>query len=75
MRILNRLIRNLSKTSFPFGIKTSNPDKFSLGVKINNRDLESGNLDYDSVVFPCKVFCPNKRLKIKTLGKLNKDKS
>lgn len=54
---------------------TSNLNKFNLGVKVNNQDLESGNLNYDSLVIPSKVFCPSKKLKIKTIGKLNRNKS
>jgi mRNA interferase MazF len=54
---------------------TSNPNKFNLGIEINNKDLENGHLDYNSAIVPCKVFCPNKKLNIKILGKLNKEKS
>jgi mRNA interferase MazF len=54
---------------------TSNPNKFNFGIKIENKDLEMGHLNFDSAVIPCKVFCPNKNLKIKNIGKLNKIKS
>lgn len=45
------------------------------GIFINNHDLDEGNLMFDSVVVPCKIFNPTKRRIIKKIGKLNKNKS
>jgi mRNA interferase MazF len=54
---------------------TSNPRNYAGCVPINNSDLESGYLKYESQIKPTKVFTLNKNLIIKFLAKLNTEKS
>ena len=54
---------------------TSNPENFRRGIKILDKDLDSGSLNYDSAVIPCKLFTPNKSLVLKNLGILGTGKS
>lgn len=54
---------------------TSNPRNYAGCVPINNADLESGYLKYESQIKPTKIFTLNKNLIIKSLAKLNTEKS
>lgn len=54
---------------------TSNPERFGDGIQIDNRDLDSGHLDFDSVIIPCKVFTIHKRIIIKNKGRLKIERS
>ena len=53
---------------------TSNPNVKD-GIKIVNKDMESGTLEFDSFVKPYKLFTAEKSIIYKTLGKLGKKKS
>ncbi|MCX6816104.1 MAG: type II toxin-antitoxin system PemK/MazF family toxin [Candidatus Aenigmarchaeota archaeon] len=52
---------------------TSNP-KTENAIKITNKDMETGHLDFDSFVKPQRMFTVSKTIIYKTLGKLNKNK-
>jgi mRNA interferase MazF len=54
---------------------TSIPRNYAGCVPINNSDLESGYLKYESQIKPTKVFTLNKNLIIKSLAILNIEKS
>ena len=54
---------------------TSNPRNYAGCVPITYSDLESGDLKYESQIKPTKVFTLNKNLIIKSLAKLNIEKS
>ena len=54
---------------------TSNLKGINDGIKVTNKNMESGHLDFDSVIVPCKVWTPNKNKVIKSIGKLNIEKS
>lgn len=54
---------------------TSNPQTFRRGVRIRSKDLDSGNLNFESAVIPCKVFCPHKDIILTSLGRLSVRKS
>lgn len=54
---------------------TSNPRNYAGCVPIDNYDLESGHLKYESQIKPTKVFTLNKNLIIKFLARLNAEKS
>lgn len=66
---------NSKNNNFIVCALTSNPNRFDRGIPINNKDLELGHLDFDSVVTPCKVFNPHKNNIIKTFGRLDKNKT
>jgi mRNA interferase MazF len=53
---------------------TSNPEETPHSVFISNKDMESGHLEFDSKVKPHKLFTADKRLILKTLGKLGSGK-
>jgi mRNA interferase MazF len=50
---------------------TSSKKEFTRGVKINNSDLDEGNLNFESVVKFGKIFTILQNQIIKKLGKLN----
>jgi mRNA interferase MazF len=54
---------------------TSNPSNYAGCVPITYSDLERGDLKYESQIKPTKVFTLNKKLIIKSLAKLNIEKS
>ncbi len=54
---------------------TSNPRNYERSIVINEKDLDEGNLRYESEVKPNKVFTLSQSLVIKRLAKLNVDKS
>ena len=54
---------------------TSNPEDMQHSIKITNKDMEKGYLEFDSKVKPYRLFTINKRLIYKILGKLNLSKS
>ena len=54
---------------------TSNLKGINDGIKVTNKNMESGHLNFDSMVVPCKVWTPNKNKVIKSIGKLNIEKS
>lgn len=54
---------------------TSNLNGINEGIKVNNKDMESGHLNFDSIVAPCKVWTPEKKKVISKIGKLNIEKS
>lgn len=54
---------------------TKNPKLYSHCIPISNVDLDSGNLMFDSIIKPDKIFTLEKNKIIKTLGKLNYLKS
>jgi mRNA interferase MazF len=53
---------------------TSNPSVKD-GIKIINKDMESGFLEFESTIKPYRLFTANKTIIYKVLGKLNKEKS
>ena len=53
---------------------TSNPEEVPHSVFISNKDVESGNLEFDSKVKPYKLFTADKTLIVKVLGRLNSEK-
>ncbi len=52
---------------------TSNPA--AAGIKITNKDMESGFLEFSSKVKPYRLFTTSKNIIYKVLGRLNKDKA
>ena len=54
---------------------TSNPESSPYSIKINNKDMEEGFLEFESKIKPYRVFTINKRLVYKILGRLNLSKS
>ena len=54
---------------------TSNLEDRQQSIKINNKDVESGYLEFESNIKPHRIFTIHKRLIYKTLGKLNLPKS
>ena len=54
---------------------TSNPEDSQHSIKINNKDMENGYLEFDSKVKPYRIFTINKKLIYKVLGRLNSAKS
>ena len=54
---------------------TSNPEEAMHSVKITNKDMDTGFLEFESKVKPYRIFTINKRLVYKVLGKLNISKS
>ena len=50
---------------------TSNPEDRQYSIKITNRDMESGFLEFESKIKPYRIFTVNKKLIYKILGKLN----
>ena len=52
---------------------TSNPG--AEGVRIVNKDMESGFLEFESVIKPYRLFTADKSIIYKVLGRLNKEKS
>ncbi len=53
---------------------TSNPAAKG-AVKITNKDMESGFLEFDSKVRPYRLFTVSKNIIYRILGKLNKEKA
>ena len=54
---------------------TSNPEGSQHSIRINNKDMENGYLEFDSKVKPYRIFTINKKLIYKVLGRLNSVKS
>ena len=54
---------------------TSNPEDSQHSIRINNKDMENGYLEFDSKVKPYRLFTINKKLIYKVLGRLNSAKS
>lgn len=54
---------------------TSNPEDRQHSIKITNKDMENGHLEFDSKVKPYRIFTIHKRLVYKILGLLNLTKS
>ncbi len=52
---------------------TSNPA--AAGIKITNKDMESGFLEFDSKVKPYRLFTVSKTIIYNVLGELNREKS
>ena len=52
---------------------TSNPMAKDV-IKITNSDMESGFLEFDSMVKPYRIFTASKNIVYKNLGKLKKEK-
>jgi mRNA interferase MazF len=50
---------------------TSQEKIFEQTINIENKDLEFGNLHYDSAIKPTKIFTIQKKRIIKRLGRLN----
>ncbi len=53
---------------------TSNPAAKN-AIKITNKDMESGFLEFDSKIKPYRLFTASKDIIYKVLGKLSKEKS
>ncbi|MEI8363900.1 MAG: type II toxin-antitoxin system PemK/MazF family toxin [archaeon] len=53
---------------------TSNLNYGVDNIGINNKDLENGNLEFESMIKPYNLFYVNKSLIYKKLGKLNAEK-
>lgn len=54
---------------------TSNPMDHQHCIKISNKDMEKGNLEFDSKIKPYRLFTVSKKIIYKNLGKLNLKKS
>ena len=54
---------------------TSNPEVTQHSIKITNKDMESGYLDFESKIKPYRLFTINKKLIYKSLGRLSVEKS
>lgn len=73
--IISNSRHNLNSKDIICCALTSSKKFFYGGVLINNKDLEFGNLNYESVVKPSKIFTILKSKIIKRLGKLNIEKT
>ena len=54
---------------------TSNPEDQQHAIKITNKDMDNGYLEFESKVKPYRLFTINKRLVYKILGRLDLAKS
>ena len=54
---------------------TSNLEDTQHSIKITNKEMESGFLEFESKIKPYRIFTVNKKLVYKILGKLNLSKS
>ena len=54
---------------------TSNPEDRQHAIKITNKDMENGYLEFESRIKPYRIFTVNKRLIYRVLGKLDLSKS
>ena len=54
---------------------TSNLEDKQHSIKITNKDMEDGFLEFESKIKPYRLFTINKKLAYKVLGKLNLSKS
>mgnify|MGYP001578383122 CR=1 FL=1 len=54
---------------------TSNPEDNQYSIKITNKDMETGYLEFDSKIKTYRIFTVNKKLIYKILGKLQLPKS
>lgn len=54
---------------------TSNPMDHQHCIKISNKDMEKGNLEFDSKIKPYRLFTVSKKIIYRKLGKLNLKKS
>ena len=54
---------------------TSNPEEAKHSIKIVNKDMETGHLEFESKVKSYRVFTVNRRLIYRILGKLNSTKT
>src|SRR3989344_3943546 len=54
---------------------TSNPEDSQYSIKITNKDMETGYLEFDSKIKIYRIFTVNKKLIYKILGKLHLPKS
>ena len=50
---------------------TSNPEDRQYSIKITNKDMEKGYLEFESKIKPYRIFTVNKKLVYKVLGKLS----
>ena len=54
---------------------TSNPEDRQYSIKITNKDMEIGYLEFESKIKPYRIFTINKKLVYRILGRLNFSKS
>ena len=54
---------------------TSNPEDRQHSIKVNNKDMEEGYLEFESKIKPYRLFTIDKKLLYKILGRLNLTKS
>ena len=54
---------------------TSNPEDRQHAIKISNRDMEAGHLEFESRVKPYRIFTIHQKLIYKILGRLNSTRS
>ena len=54
---------------------TSKPEETKHSIKITNKDMETGNLEFESKVKAFRIFTVNKKLIYRILGKLNLSKT
>ena len=54
---------------------TSNPEYTKHSIKISDKDMETGHLEFESKVKSYRIFTVNKKLIYRVLGKLNLTKS
>ncbi len=73
--VISSLAFNSSNDDVICCLVTSNPEDMQHSIKITNKDMEKGYLEFDSKVKPYRIFTVNKRLIYKFLGKLNLAKS
>ena len=73
--VLSRKQYNINNNDFICCALTSDPKKFYYGIPISNKDLDFGNLNFESVIIPSKVFTSHKSSIIKRLGRININKS
>ena len=73
--VLSSLEFNMKSEDVICCLITSNPDDIQHAIKISNRDLEKGYLEFESKVKPYRIFTVNRKLIYKVLGKLNLSKS
>lgn len=73
--VISSLDFNIKNEDIICCLITSNPEDKQHAIKINNKDMENGFLEFESKVKSYRIFTVNKRLVYKVLGKLNLSKS
>ncbi len=73
--VISSLDFNLKSDDVICCLITSNPENRRYSIKVTNKDMEKGYLEFESKIKPYRLFTIDKKLIYKILGKLNLAKS